>query len=94
MPCWARESATQGKPYGIISVSYAAMASTPWPGVMVRGELVGLGYRVSEAAVRRILRAGRCGPAPRERDTSWRAFLRTAAEGLLACAFFLWTRSR
>jgi putative transposase len=54
----------------------------------VHGELARLGHQVSEATVRRILRSRGCRPAPRGLDTSWRRFLRTQAQGLLACDFF------
>jgi putative transposase len=59
-----------------------------WRYRRVHGELARLGYHVSEATVRRILRGRGCRPAPRGLGTSWRTFLRTQAEGLLACGFF------
>ena len=54
----------------------------------MHGELCRLGHQVSEATVRRILCTRRHQPVPQNAGTSWRAFLRTQAQGLLACDFF------
>jgi len=59
-----------------------------WGYRRVHGELCRLGHPISEATVRRILRTRRRAPAPQIIDTSWRAFLRMQAHGLLACDFF------
>jgi hypothetical protein len=65
-----------------------AQENPPWGYRKVHGELTRLRYQVSEATVRRILRARRRRPAAPNADTSWRTFLRSQAQGLLACDFF------
>jgi putative transposase len=52
--------------------------------------------RVSATAIRTTLRRHGLDPAPRRASTTWRAFLREQAAGILACDFFtvdtIWLR--
>jgi putative transposase len=59
-----------------------------WGYQRIRGELLRLGVQTSATAIRATLRRHGLDPAPRRASTTWRAFLRQQAAGILACDFF------
>jgi putative transposase len=59
-----------------------------WGYLRIKGELLHLGVQVSATAIRETLRRHGLDPAPRRTRTTWRAFLRQQAAGILACDFF------
>jgi hypothetical protein len=52
-----------------------------------RGALHGLGVQVSATTIRMTLRRHGLDPTPRPAATTWRAFLRQQAAGIVACDF-------
>jgi hypothetical protein len=56
-----------------------------WGYLRILGECRKLGVRVSATSVRGILRRHHLGPAPRRGGPTWTQFLRTQANGVLAC---------
>jgi transposase len=59
-----------------------------WGYRRIIGELAGVGVRVSATTVAKILRQAGVSPAGARAQLSWRAFLRTHADSIIACDFF------
>jgi putative transposase len=58
-----------------------------WGYLRIKGELQGLGIRVSASTIAMLLRSHGIAPAPR-RGPTWSQFLRAQASGIIACDFF------
>jgi putative transposase len=73
-----------------------ARDNSRWGYQRIKGELQHLGVSVSATTIRTTLRRHGLDPAPRRTTTTWRAFLRQQAAGIVACDFFtvdtIWLR--
>jgi putative transposase len=73
-----------------------AQENPRWGYQRIKGELLRLGVQASATAIQSTLRRYGLDPAPRRATTTWRAFLRQQAAGIVACDFLtvdtIWLR--
>jgi hypothetical protein len=65
-----------------------ARENSNWGYLRIVGELRKLGFAVSASSDRSILSSSGLPPAPRRDSQSWRSFLQSHGESILACDFF------
>jgi transposase len=65
-----------------------ARENTDWGYRRIHGELAGLGVKIAASTVWEILKNAGIHPAPRRAVATWRQFLCSQAEAILACDFF------
>jgi transposase len=66
-----------------------ARENPEWGYRRIHGELAGLGVKMAASTVWEILKKAGIDPAPRRTYRAWSQFLRSQAETILACDFFL-----
>src|ERR1035438_7897470 len=66
-----------------------ARENPEWGYRRIHGELAGLGVKIAASTIWETLRTNGTGPAPRRTGPTWSQFLRSQAEAILACDFFI-----
>ncbi len=89
---WAYPHHQAGRPPLALDVQQLiirlARENPRWGYQRIKGELQRVGVQISATTIRTILRRHGRDPAPRRVATTWRAFLRQQAAGIMACDFF------